>query len=469
MFNRLGSLVLVAAFVLMSAALAEEPSNDDELGPEARRIAEEAEAASERLRGELKAPRKLPLDEPARFRAGVAEVDITPDRPMCLDGYWSDRLSTGVHAPLKAKALVFDDGRTRVALVVSDLITYYFQWGEEAKAKQSAVPPENVVLCTTHTHAAPLMTGVFGEVYMDYVESTGERMAEAITQAADNLEPARIGFTAGSLPEEDGKLTGVAENWHNPGVIDDALVIMRVESLDVEPIATVVNFGNHPDVLGNETTLVSPDFFWYVYEGVTGALGGATLVFNRALGGVEPIGQGANDIDEAKEIMERIGGIVTENVVKAADSFKWIDEPRLTVRRTRCEFPILSPEILKAFNAGLVPLAPEDGVQRNEMALIEIGPAQILTVPGEPHPEVVFKLVDMMNTAYPFVFSQAEDGIGYIVPGELFNPEGIQELLSTGRDNEFVLLSAARRLLGVDSYVEPEAVAGMPSRVAGEE
>ena len=454
------AILVVAVFAAVYPVAGNGMANgEQESGPETRRISEEAEAASARLRQEHAPPAKIPLETELRFRAGVAEVDITPERPMRLDGYWSDRLSTGVHAPLKVKALVLDDGRTRIALVISDLITYYFEWGEEAKRKQSAVAPENVVLCTTHTHAAPLMVGVFGEIYMDYVVWTGERMAEAITRAADTLEPARIGFAAGSLPEEDGTLKGVAQNWHNPGVIDDTLLVMRVENLEGDPIATLVNFGNHPDVLGNETTLVSPDFFWYVYEGVTDALGGSTLVFNRALGGVEPIGQGANDIAEAQAIMQRIGGIVTETVVETAESLTWVDEPRITVRRTRCEFPILSPEILKAFDAGLLPLKPEGGVQINEMALLEIGPAQILTVPGEPHPEVVFKLVDMMKPSYPFVFSQAEDGIGYVVPEGLFNPEGIQELLSTGRDNEFVVLCAARRLLGVDSYVEPEAVA----------
>ena len=460
-------MMVFAGALLVAVAHAD--TNGEEaaaaLPPEIEAIRQAGEAASARIRAEHPAPGKLPLDEPLVFRAGVAEVDITPDEPMLLDGYWSERMSTGVHAPLKVKALVLDDGRTRVALLIADIISYYFQWVEQAKARQTAVAPENVVIAATHTHASPLLLGVFGEVDPGYVDFVGARMAEAITRAAENLQPARIGFAAGELPEEDGEIPGAAQNWHNPGVIDPAVLVMRVETTGGEPMATLVNFGNHPDVLGDETTLVSPDFFWYIYEGVTEELGGATLVFNRALGGVEPIGQGANDIDEAKAIMQRIGGIVTQGVIETAEAIHWHDHPRITVRRTRCEFPVLSPLILQGFAEGMFPIVPEDGVQVNEMALIEVGPAQFLTVPGEPHPEVVFKLVDMMDTPYPFVLSMAEDGVGYMVPEELFNPGGIQELLSTGRDNEFVVLSAARRLLGVDGFVEPEALEGMASRL----
>jgi len=94
-------------------------------------------------------------------------------------------------------------------------------------------------------------------------------------------------------------------------------------------------------------------------------------------------------------------------------------------------------------------------VQRTEMALLELGPARFLSVPGEPHPEVLAKLSDMLGCPYDFVLAMAQDEVGYIVAGELFNPAGIQELLSAGRDNERVVLAAASRLLGVDGYRQP--------------
>jgi len=89
---------------------------------------------------------------------------------------------------------------------------------------------------------------------------------------------------------------------------------------------------------------------------------------------------------------------------------------------------------------------------------LEIGPARFLSVPGEPHPEVIAKLSEMLGCPYDFILSLAQDEVGYIVAGELFNPAGIQELLSSGKDNERVVLAAAARLLGVDGYIQPDCL-----------
>lgn len=418
-----------------------------------------ARAASRALREELKPPTKIAHTGAPPLQAGVACVDITPTKPTYLDGYWSERLSTGVHAPLRVKALVLDDGRTRLALVVADLIAYFYQWVTQARAAQDAVPPENVIICTTHTHSCPCLLGMFGppgSVDMGYVEEIGRRMAAAIEEAAGKLRPVRVGCGVGQLPLENGEIPFFARNWHNPGVLDTSVPLMRIVDADGgAPLANLVNLGNHTDVLGEHSVYISPDYLAYVYEGVTADLGGETLVFQRGLGGVEPIPQGVNDIAEAKEHMGRVGGVACAAVHAAAERLEWLESPRLSIRTTRCEFPMTSGEVLKAYSAGLLPVSVEGGAAVNEMALVEIGPVQLLTVPGEPHPEVIFKLDDMMRGRYNFVLAMAQDEIGYVVPAEIFDPAGIQELLSTGRDNELVVLSAARQLLGVQGFQEP--------------
>jgi hypothetical protein len=393
----------------------------------------------------------------------VAVADITPDKPLYLDGYWSDRLTSRVHDPLQVKALVLDDGRTRVAFVVADLIAWFYQWVAETRMKQTAVPPENVILCTTHTHSSPCLLGVFGPagaVDRDYIALIHERMAAAIESAAASLRPARIGFGRGAMPVENGEIPHFARNWHNPGAIDPDVLLMRVvDAEDGAPIANLVNFANHPDVLGDQTTEISADYLAYVYEAVREAIGGEVLAFQRGLGGVEPIPQGVNDMAAAEEDLRRVAGVANTAILQAAHQIAWVERPRIAIRSTRCEFPVVSAEILKAYAMDLIPLKVEDGFQVNEMALIEIGPAQFLTVPGEPHPEVVFKLTDMMTAEFPFVIAMAMDEIGYVVPGEIYNPAGIQELLSSGKDNELVVLSAARQLLGVHAYREPACFA----------
>jgi len=421
-------------------------------------LRDRARAASRKLRHSLRVPAAV-AGGPGPLRAGVATRDLTPALPVHLDGYWQLRRAERVRDTPRARAVVLDDGRTRVALVVSDLIAFYSQWVEPARGRQSAVPAANVLLATTHTHSSPCLLGMFGppgSVDMGYVEWAGGQMAEAIAEAAAGLRPVRVGFGRAELPIVGGEIPGFARNWHNPGVIDPAVLVMRL--LDAETgagLATVVNLGNHPDVLGDRTVEVSCDFLAPVYEAVSGRLGGETLVFQRALGGVEPIPQGLNDPAELEAGLSGVAQVATRAVLEAAERAEFVEVRRITWRTTECRFPITSGEALKAYASGLLPVEAADGVQRTEMALLELGPARFLSVPGEPHPEVLAKLSDMLGCPYDFVLAMAQDEVGYIVAGELFNPAGIQELLSAGRDNERVVLAAASRLLGVDGYRQP--------------
>lgn len=424
-------------------------------------IRQAAREARKALKHDLHEPAVVPRER-ALLRVGTAEIDITPSKPHYLDGYWNHRLTTRVRDPLKARAIVIDDGRTRVAIVVADLIAYFHQWVVRARALQNAVPHENVIICTTHTHASPCVLGMFGppgSVDEKYIEWAGAKMAEAIELAAGNLRPARAGFGQAAMPVADGEIPGFARNWHNPGVIDpDVLIAHWADAESGKPIATLLNFGNHPDVLGDHTTDVSADYLSFVYSEIERRVGGSVLAIQRGLGGVEPIPQGVNDMAEAERAMKSIAGVAIEAAMHAYENLKWQEEPRLTLRRFACRFPVTSPEVLKAHGMGLMSVSPDGGVQNNEMFLIEIGGAQFLTVPGEPHPEVIFKLTDMMTGRFKFVLGMAQDEIGYIVPRELFNPAGIQELLSAGKDNEFVVLTAAAKLLGVDGYVLPKCL-----------
>ena len=58
----------------------------------------------------------------APLQVGLAEIDITPPVGYRMDGYFYERLNTGQRDPLMAKALVLQQGTTRAALVVCDLL-----------------------------------------------------------------------------------------------------------------------------------------------------------------------------------------------------------------------------------------------------------------------------------------------------------------------------------------------------------
>ena len=71
----------------------------------------------------------------AEFRAGSAKVDITPKVwPVQLVGSFSERLADKAHDSLFARAIVCDDGQTRLAIVIVDNCLIGRNYLDRAKA-----------------------------------------------------------------------------------------------------------------------------------------------------------------------------------------------------------------------------------------------------------------------------------------------------------------------------------------------
>ena len=102
------------------------------------------------------------VPQEAAFQVGLAEIDITPPVGYRMDGYFYERLNTGQRDPLKAKALVFQQGATRAALVVCDVIGVPLTLSAEVRtlaAARTGIPAANIAVTATHSHTGPLFAG----------------------------------------------------------------------------------------------------------------------------------------------------------------------------------------------------------------------------------------------------------------------------------------------------------------------
>ena len=95
----------------------------------------------------------------AEFRAGAAKVDITPKLwPVQMVGSFHERLADKAHDPLYARAIVCDDGETRLAIVIVDNCLIGRNYLDRAKAlaaKRTKVRADRILVAATHTHTAP--------------------------------------------------------------------------------------------------------------------------------------------------------------------------------------------------------------------------------------------------------------------------------------------------------------------------
>src|SRR4051794_37854998 len=102
----------------------------------------------------------------ADFRAGAAAVDMTPTTfPVRVNGMFEERTATKAHDPLHARALVLDDGTTRVAIVIVDSCMLPRELLDKAKGlanRSTGIPTEQMLIAATHTHSAPAAMGCLG-------------------------------------------------------------------------------------------------------------------------------------------------------------------------------------------------------------------------------------------------------------------------------------------------------------------
>ena len=196
----------------------------------------------------------------ADLRAGAAKIAITPaadEFPYTAPG---EKPYVGVHDPVFARALVLDDGAHR-AVIVSLEVTAVPDPAELTKAVALAakVPASGVFVVATHTHNVPLASnhGMQRDAVMTReIARVKQGAAEAARQAAAHLQPARLLTARGQafVNINNGEQAGLTE-WNDPaGPSDKTLDLVKVEGSDGKPLALLVNYASHAEVMFRSAT-----------------------------------------------------------------------------------------------------------------------------------------------------------------------------------------------------------------------
>jgi hypothetical protein len=230
-------------------------------------------------------------------------VDVTPSRlPVLVNGNFLQAKADKVRDPLAARALVLDDGATRLAIVVVDSCMMPRELLDRAKAlarDRTGIPVDRMLVSATHTHSAPAAMGALGcDADTDYVAFLPGRIAEAIDQAAKALAPAKAGWAVVEdydhthcrrwirrpekiLVDPFGQRTARANmhpGYQSPDVIgpsgpvDPGLSVLAVQSPDGRPIAVLANYSMH--YFGTEP--LSADYYGRFARALARQVGGGT-------------------------------------------------------------------------------------------------------------------------------------------------------------------------------------------------
>lgn len=205
------------------------------------------------------------------LRVGAARIDITPslDAPLPMAGYpGREDGHKGIHDNLYVRAIVIDDGGSKAAIVVNDLVTMSnVQWSRMAEriAKELGTPRENILLAATHNHAGPSLSAP-GESTPGgrYALRVDGAMLQAVKTATAALSPARISTGTGraNLNINRRALFWDGSWWlgFNPdGFSDKTVGVVKFEDASGKCLAVLVNYGVHGTSMGQENQIISGD------------------------------------------------------------------------------------------------------------------------------------------------------------------------------------------------------------------
>lgn len=340
------------------------------------------------------------------LRAGAAQVVITPPVGAPMAGYYHARGAEGALDDLHAKALVLDDGSTKIALVTLDLISTTFALTRESRVqieKLTGIPGANVMISATHAHTGPELadrgarSGIATETPIGannttttYTASLPEKIAQAVQHAIENLTNVTISAAAGRCDTiafnrrfymKDGSVA-----WNpgklNPdvsmpaGTTDPEVGVVLIEPPHkpaqlVPAIAAYINFAMHPDTVGG--ALFSADYPGALSRRIAEYHGTncITVFANGTCGNLNHVDVNWVRQQSTRAEAERLGTILAASVFLAEKNLRDIKPAPLRIKSELVPLPLAPISPSEVEEARTTVRTGNDKTRENFMKLVK--------------------------------------------------------------------------------------------------
>ena len=288
-----------------------------------------------------------------QLKVGYAVANIDPMIGIEVCGYYQVRISEGNLDPLEVCVTTLALGDKKVAMVALDLCYVDTPLNDAIKAEVSAATGlalDEIYIGCTHTHTAPCLreTDEY-QLEKEYVQFLKHRIVDTVKVALSDLKPAKMGYHVGEAKNiafvrrfrmKDGSVKT------NPGVdnpdivapigdVDERVNVIRFDREGADTVV-VVNFGNHPDVVGGN--FMSGDWPALTRRTLEKAIDNVKCIFFNGVQGdvnhvnVHPRGGDLNDMFMDFDDVSRgygharhMGRVVAGSVLQVFDKVKYVE------------------------------------------------------------------------------------------------------------------------------------------------
>lgn len=396
------------------------------------------------------------------MKVGSSKVDITPPLNIPYLGFLPRQgRFKGVHDPLYAKAIVFDNGETSLSIISADSIGFSNDvlgkgrnFTAEVRDKifsRTGILQEKIMLATTHAHSTPETTGITDLLNVPgadkWLEVLMDQIASAVEMAQSNMCEAQLKFAT-------GEAQGIAKNRRKgnlsimqqkeQGFLDESVGVLLIEGESRTDI--IMNFSCHP-VTVQVQPLVSADYPGTAAHIIQNAMGshGICAFLQGSAGDINPIYDDSRDFND----VEMYGMILAGEVIKLIAKLRYRNRDAMSDKLSSASEVVKLPsrnlpeieQFINAYNKALEEAKDERlkeqalrmanyyseiirRIERGtepilaELQVFRIGELAIIAIPGELFVSLGLQIKCESPAQHTLISETTNGWIGYIVsPG----------------------------------------------------
>jgi hypothetical protein len=331
--------------------------------------------------GELRLERSEGAD--GTLLAGSARVDLELPLPVVVAGYppWRSQAKRILY-PLRARALVLQIDRLRVALVSVDLLTMPEPLAAEIRAAVQDLGLAQIWVTATHSHssAGGYDSSVLAQfagtgLYQPAVRDAVSRAAvNALRQAAGRLVPASLDLGDGLFPN----LVAPRSEGQPP----DGRLTRLIFHANGAPLAQLIVFAAHPTLVPRQTDALAPDYPGLFSSEQESKGAGTTVFFQGALGNASAAAIGENPWKAPSEFADALSASLSQVQTLRVPSPR-LSFSRISVGLPQADASRMAPRSLRRLGSNFLCVAAPP---RAEISALQIGAFRFVFFPGEPTP-----------------------------------------------------------------------------------
>ncbi|MCA1840741.1 MAG: hypothetical protein LC723_10495 [Actinobacteria bacterium] len=380
------------------------------------------------------------------FQVGFAtrSLDPCPTCPQYLGGFGVGDPVATVHDPLQVRVMAISNGFKTVELAIADTQGWFSgnqegPWGShDARVDAAAalgISSGDIIISSTHSHAAPTIMGIWGPTDPDYLKLVHDRTVEALVDAATHLQPAKLYAAEADISDtiiNKIEQTDGYQGWRPDGRTP---ILWARDPVTDATLGMYVNVPVHADVVnGAGLHQISADHIGFERALLDADLGGTAVVAMGTLGRQEGIVQ-----TDGFDASNRLATYVTNEVERALANAVEVTGGQVGSAETYINVPGTNPALAALNYGNAAPGCPCDldvswTINRSLAApylvgsnfgtwitALRIGDLVYASEPGEAFPEVSTGIRNAFGGAADVrVIGMAQDQLGYYYPPETY-------------------------------------------------